>query len=109
MRALARKLYDAAVRAADPALAVRRHFHDRAPAAPAAGGQTILIAIGKAAPAMLAEAMAHVSGPMTALAVTHDGNGRDIPGARVLTAGHPEPDEAGLAAGRDIVALVDRA
>lgn len=109
MRALARKLYDAAVRAADPALAVRRHFQDHPPAGPAAGGQTILIAIGKAAPAMLAEAMAHVPGPVTALAVTHDGNGRDIPGARVLTAGHPEPDEAGLAAGQEIIALLDRA
>ncbi|WP_199257557.1 glycerate kinase type-2 family protein, partial [Paracoccus binzhouensis] len=109
MRALARKLYDAAVRAADPALAVRRHFQSHPPAAPAAGGQTILIAIGKAAPAMLAEAMAHVRGPVTALAVTHYGNGREIPGARVLTASHPEPDEAGLQAGREIVALLDRA
>ncbi|MFC3571633.1 glycerate kinase type-2 family protein [Paracoccus simplex] len=109
MRALARKLYDAAVRAADPALAVRRHFQSHPPAAPAAGGQTILIAIGKAAPAMLAEAMVHVPGPVTALAVTHYGNGREIPGARVLTASHPEPDEAGLQAGRDIIALLDRA
>lgn len=109
MRALARKLYDEAVRAADPALAVRRHFDKHPPAELPAGGRNILIAIGKAAPAMLAEAMGYVPGPAEALAVTHDGNGRDIPGARVLTASHPEPDEAGLRAGQEIIALLDGA
>lgn len=109
MRALARQLYDEAVRAADPALAVRRHFGGLPPFAPSAGGRSILIAIGKAAPAMLAEAMRHVPGPIDALAVTHYGNERAIPGARVLAAGHPEPDEAGLRAGQDIIALLDGA
>lgn len=109
MRALARRLYDEAVGAADPALAVRRHF-DRHPSAPVqAGGRSILIAIGKAAPAMLAEAMQHVPAPIEALAVTHHGNARAIPGATVLTAGHPEPDEAGFRAGRQIIGMLDRA
>lgn len=109
MRALARKLYDEAVRAADPALAVRRHFETHPPAELPAGGRNILIAIGKAAPAMLAEAMQHLSGPSVALAVTHHGNGRTIPGAEVLTAGHPEPDEAGLLAGQRIIKMLDGA
>lgn len=109
MRALARKLYDEAVRAADPALAVRRHFETHPPAGVPAGGRNIVIAIGKAAPAMLAEAMRHLPGPTEALAVTHYGNDRTIPGARVLTASHPEPDEAGLRAGREIIALLDGA
>lgn len=109
MRALARKLYDEAVRAADPALAVRRHFDKHPPAALPAGGRNILIAIGKAAPAMLAEAMQHVPAPSVALAVTHQGNGRKIPGAVVLTAGHPEPDEAGLRAGQSIIEMLDGA
>lgn len=108
-RALARTLYDAAVRAADPALAVRRHFAAHPPAALPAGGRSLVIAIGKAAPAMLAEAMRHVPAPVVALAVTHHGNGRAIPGATVLTAGHPEPDAAGLDAGRRIVAMLDGA
>lgn len=107
MRALARKLYDEAVRAADPALAVRRHFDKHPPAALPAGGRNILIAIGKAAPAMLAEAMQHLPEPRLALAVTHYGNDRTIPGATVLTAGHPEPDEAGLRAGQRIVQMLD--
>ncbi|MFC3838295.1 glycerate kinase type-2 family protein [Paracoccus rhizosphaerae] len=109
MRALARALYDEAVRAADPALAVRRHFDKQPPAPLPAGGRNILIAIGKAAPAMLAEAMRHVRAPVLALAVTHHGNDRAIPGATVLSAGHPEPDEAGLQAGRRIIELLDGA
>lgn len=109
MRALARTLYDAAVRAADPALAVRRHFDKHPPAALPAGGRSIMIAIGKAAPAMLAEAMRHVPSPTVALAVTHYGNERTVPGATVLTAGHPEPDEAGLQAGRRIIQMLEEA
>ncbi|GHG31522.1 hydroxypyruvate reductase [Paracoccus aerius] len=106
MRALARKLYDEAVRAADPALAIRRHFNKQPPAQLAAGGRNILIAIGKAAPAMLAEAMQHVRAPVVALAVTHYGNDRAMPGATVLSAGHPVPDEAGLRAGQRIMEML---
>lgn len=54
---------------------------------------------------MLAEAMQHVPQPLVALAVTRYGNDRTISGATVLTASHPEPDEAGLAAGRRIIEL----
>lgn len=104
MRAMAQRLFAAAVKAADPALAVRKHFQRH----PDTGG-TILIAVGKAAPAMLAEAMAHLPDARIALAVTHEGNGSDIPGARVLTASHPVPNDAGLQAGREILAALDAA
>ncbi|WP_323718605.1 glycerate kinase type-2 family protein [Paracoccus aminovorans] len=107
MRALAGRLYAAAVTAADPALAVRRHF-ERHPD-PGVAGHSTLIAVGKAAPAMLAEAREHVRGPVTALAVTHEGNETTVPGARVLTASHPVPSESGLQAGREILALLDAA
>lgn len=109
LRALARHLYDQAVLAADPALAVRRHFETHPPAAPLAGGNDILIAVGKAAPAMLREAMRHVPHAATALAVTHYENEQAVEGARVLTAGHPEPDENGLKAGQEIIAILDAA
>ncbi|WP_265500420.1 glycerate kinase type-2 family protein [Paracoccus beibuensis] len=109
LRTLARHLYDQAVLAADPALAVRRHFEMHPPAAPMAGRKDILIAIGKAAPAMLREAMRHVSHAATALAVTHYENEQAVEGARVLTAGHPEPDENGLRAGQEIIAILDAA
>lgn len=104
-RPFARRLYDAAVTAADPALALRRQV--AISPMPQGAGRTLLIAVGKAAPAMLAEAMTHLSGPVEALAVTHHENPRDVPGARVLRAGHPVPDAAGFAAGRAVMDLLD--
>jgi glycerate 2-kinase len=104
MRAMARRLFAAAVGAADPALAVRRHFLARPDT-----DASILIAVGKAAPAMLAEAMAHLPGARLALAVTHRGNETRIPGARVLAAGHPLPDDAGIEAGRAVLSALDGA
>lgn len=109
MRALARQLYDRAVEAADPARAVHQHFADHPPADTVAGGHSYVIAIGKAAPAMLGEALRHIPGPVTALGVTHHQNAQEVPGARILTAGHPEPDQAGLDAGREVIALLEKA
>ncbi|WP_372835387.1 glycerate kinase type-2 family protein [Puniceibacterium confluentis] len=105
LRATARTLFDAAVTAADPALAVRRQLA-RMPL-PQSAGRTVLIAVGKAAPAMLAEALKHVTGPHEALAVTHHENTQKVPGARVLNAGHPVPDAAGAAAGQAVMELLD--
>lgn len=107
LRTLARTLFDAAVEAADPALALRRHLAEHP--LPAASGRTLLIAIGKAAPRMLREAMAQVSGPVEALAVTHHENTTDVPGARVLRAGHPVPDASGAAAAEEVIALLSSA
>lgn len=109
MRALARTLYDQAVKAADPARAVRRHFDLHPPAASVAGGRVFLIAIGKAAPAMLAEAMRQIPDAAAAIAVTHHENNQTVADARILKAGHPVPDEAGLKAGQDIAALLGQA
>lgn len=108
-RSLARRLYDQAVLAADPALAVRQYFENHPPSALPDGGTDLLIAIGKAAPAMLREALRHLTPGATALAVTHYENDQTVVGARVLTASHPEPDEAGLNAGQEIIAALDRA
>lgn len=109
LRVLAQHLYDQAVLAADPALAVRRHFETHPPAPAPAGGADILIAIGKAAPAMLREAMRHVPDASCAMAVTHYENDQTIEGAQVLTAGHPEPDDNGLRAGQQIIQVLDAA
>ncbi len=104
MRALARSMFDRAVAAADPARAVRRHLGTHP--LPPADGRWIVIAIGKAAPAMLTEALRHVPGPVTALGVTHHENAGTVAGADILTAGHPVPDRAGLAAAERIVGLL---
>lgn len=97
----AKHLFARAVEAADPALAVRRALADHPLPDPA--GALHLIAIGKAAPAMLKEALAHVDRSCEALAVTHYQNDMDVPGATVLRSNHPVPDEAGLQAGEEIL------
>ena len=107
LRTTARLLFDAAVKAADPAVAVRRGFAENPPAA--AQGRTILIAIGKAAPAMLREALDHVPNPDIALAVTHHENTSDVPGAKIMRAGHPVPDAAGAAAADRVIQILDAA
>jgi len=111
LRTHARALFDRAVAQADPTAALDRFLTHNSPlprpTRPA--GQTLLIAIGKAAPAMMRAALRHVTGPHTALCVTHHENTAPCPGATVLHAGHPVPDAAGLAAGQAVMALLDGA
>ena len=109
LRTYARHLFDAAVSAADPAQAVRRGLAlaDLPPQAP--DGRTFLIAIGKAAPAMLGEAMAGLPDAHAALAVTHHENEATLDGVELLRAGHPVPDEAGARAARRVMELLSEA
>lgn len=109
MRQTAADLFSAAVKAADPGLAVTTHLASHPVALPKPGGQTLVIAIGKAAPAMLRAALDHIPGPVTALGVTHHENTDQIPGVTILTAGHPVPDADGLRAGEQILRLLDAA
>ncbi len=102
-------MFDKAVAAADPSGAVRRHL-ERSPLAPLPSeGRTYVIAIGKAAPAMLGAALDNIAGPVTALGVTHHENGQTISGAEILTAGHPVPDQAGHDATRRVISLLKQA
>lgn len=97
----ARALFNAAVEAADPAIALRKALARNPMPNPA--GALHVIAIGKAAPAMLKEALTHVKRPCKALAVTHYENQMKVQGAEVLRSAHPVPDEAGLRAGQEIM------
>ncbi len=99
-RALARRLFDAGLAAADPAAGVARALAGYA----RPRGRLALVAVGKAALRMADAALAAV-GPASALVVTNDGNAGDLPGATVLAAGHPVPDDRGLEAGRRALAL----
>ncbi len=109
LRTQARLLFDAAVKAADPAHAVRRGLTDVPVPAPKPGGRTFLIAIGKAAPAMLGEAMTAFPDAHAALAVTHHENDATLEGAELLRAGHPVPDEAGARAAQRVMDLLSNA
>ena len=107
LRNLARALFDMGVRAADPAAAVHDTLRATPPAA-APGGRSILVAVGKAACPMIEAALAHIpdAQPRAALAVTNYENHREVAGCEVLAAGHPVPDENGLAAGRRVIELL---
>lgn len=106
LRDQARALLDVAIDAANPRTAMRRALVENPLPQPAADGQTIVIAVGKAAPAMLAETLEHVTGPCQTLCVTHRGNEATVPGAEVLYASHPVPDAGGLKAGQRVMALL---
>ncbi len=109
LRDSAAAIFAAAVTAAEPSASLRGRLKTAPLPLPKQGGRSILIAIGKAAPAMMTEALKHVRGEYIALAVTHAGNQTHVPGATVLTSAHPIPDERGLKAGRQIIALLNAA
>jgi len=97
-------LFQCAVTQADPAAALAAALA-RSPL-PQPAGTTILIAIGKAAPAMMGAALRHVTGPHRALCITHHGNPAPCTGATLMQSGHPVPDAAGLAAGAAVIDLL---
>ena len=98
-RALLRSLFDAAVAAADPALILPEHL----PKPPK--GRTIVVGAGKAAAAMAAAVEKHWRGPLEGLVVTRVGHGAPTKRIRVVEAGHPNPDAAGMAAAGEILAM----
>lgn len=104
LRDIARALFDAGVRAADPFAAVTRELQ-AAPLPYLSGGQHIILAIGKAAGAMVKAAIPHVpeGNIFRAIVVTNYENAKEIPGCTVIAAGHPLPDENGLAASELII------
>lgn len=96
-RAFLSALFEAAVSAADPYLAIKAHL----PKPPK--GRTVVIGAGKGA-AQLARAFEQQwTGPLTGVVVTR--YGYDVPCDRitVLTAAHPVPDQAGLDASHQIL------
>ncbi len=107
LRDLAKSLFDAAVQAADPALAVRRALTEN-PLPPVTDGRYIIVSIGKAACAMAEEALRHVpeGAKFRAIAVTNYENKRDVPGCEVMASGHPTPDANGARAAREITQIV---
>ncbi|MDX1780003.1 MAG: glycerate kinase [Thalassovita sp.] len=91
-RAFLTRLFDAAIRAADPETALRSHL----PAKPK--GRTVVIGAGKGS-AQLAAAFEDLWGdPVEGVVVTRYGYGCDCRNVKVLEAAHPVPDEAGLRA-----------
>ncbi|KPV40444.1 hypothetical protein AN478_06530 [Thiohalorhabdus denitrificans] len=105
MRADAEAALSAALATADPARGVAEWLRDHPRAGP---GRRVVVAMGKAACAMAAGAVAEGGvDPADVLVITKDGHGARCPeGARFLEAGHPRPDGRSLAAGAAILEWV---
>nr|WP_316653377.1 DUF4147 domain-containing protein [uncultured Gellertiella sp.] len=106
LRADAAALFAAAVRAADPAGAVEAALRARRAEIDAAR-RIILVAFGKAASPMIRAALPFaVSKLKVAIALTNYENAGAVEGVTVMAAGHPIPDDNGVAGARAIEAAV---
>ena len=101
-------LIRAGIAAADPGAAVARGMAAVLENPPGAGGRWQVIALGKAARAMAEAALTVLPGAET-LVVTNAGNDTPLTGARVMRAGHPQPDDGGAAAAAEVVARLGAA
>src|SRR3954470_16652125 len=105
-RPLLRAIYDAAVAAAHPDAVLASHLR------PVPEGRVIVLAAGKGAAAMAAAAERHYldalelqPSRLTGIATTRHGHGVPTRRMKVIEAGHPVPDEAGLQAASDTLKL----
>src|SRR3954465_11331065 len=109
-RPLLRAIYDAAVAAAHPDVVLAAHLR------PLPKGRVICPAAGKGAAAMAAAAERHYldalemePSRLTGIATTRHGHGVPTRRIKVIEAGHPVPDEAGLKAAVDTLKLAAEA
>jgi glycerate 2-kinase len=108
-RELLQSLFWAAVKTAQPSQCVPSNLP-----APPTRGRLVILAAGKAAGAMTETAERHYLAQMPAdrligIAVTRHGYGRPTRHIPVIEAGHPVPDEAGLAGTERALTLADAA
>lgn len=100
---LLRRMFEAAIASAQPALCVPRHL----PQPHEVGrGRLIVIGAGKASAAMARAVEQHWPGPLSGLVVTRYGYAQPCDRIEIVEAAHPVPDEAGLVAAQRMLQLV---
>jgi hydroxypyruvate reductase len=109
-RPLLRAIFDAAVAAAHPDVVLSAHLR------PVPKGRVICLAAGKAAAAMAAAAERHyldelglAPSRLLGIATTRHGHGVPTRRIKVIEAGHPVPDEAGLKGAEESLRLAEGA
>ncbi|AYD03879.1 glycerate kinase [Neorhizobium sp. NCHU2750] len=101
-RQLLARLFDEAVKAADPIYGIRKYLPT-----PPAKGRTVVIGAGKGAAQMAAALETVWNGPpLTGIVVTRYGYGCHTEAIEIVEAAHPVPDEAGLVASRRLIETV---
>ncbi len=102
-RDLLRRMFDAAIASAQPALCVPPYL----PSPDSLGkGRLIVIGAGKASAAMARAVEDHWSGPLSGLVVTRYGYGVPCQRIEIVEAAHPVPDAAGLVAAQRMLQVV---
>ena len=101
-QALLRRMFEAAIASAQPALCLPPYL----PSPPPPGGRMIVIGAGKASAAMARAVEDHWDGPIEGLVVTRYGYAVSCRHIEIVEAAHPVPDAAGLAAAQRMLALV---
>ena len=104
-RDLLRRMFDAAVEAAQPDHCVPPHL-DALRSSSGGGGRLIVIGAGKASAAMARAVERHWPGELSGLVVTRYGYAVPCERIEIVEAAHPVPDAAGLHAAERIMALV---
>src|SRR3982074_1749162 len=109
-RPLLRAIFDAAVAAAHPDVVLAAHLRS------APNGRVICLAAGKAAAAMAAAAERYYldelglePSRLSGIATTRHGHGVPTRRSKVIEAGHPVPDEAGLKGAEDSLRMAEGA
>src|ERR1700710_1413702 len=109
-RPLLRAIFDAAVAAAHPDVVLAQHLR------PPPKGRVICLAAGKGAAALAAAAERHYLDTLeldptrlVGIATTRHGHGVPTRRIRVVEAGHPVPDEAGLQGAAESLQLAAQA
>src|SRR3954463_11268310 len=109
-RPLLRAIFDAAVAAAHPDVVLSAHLR------PLPNGRVICLAAGKAAAAMAAAAERHYLDELgiepsllSGVATTRHGHGVPTRRIKVIEAGHPVPDQAGLKGAEESLRLAEGA
>lgn len=98
---LLRRMFDAAIAAAQPALCVPRHLTVMPK------GRLVVIGAGKASAAMARAVEDHWTGPLSGLVVTRYGYAVPCQRIEIIEAAHPVPDAAGEMAARRLLQTVE--
>ena len=102
-QALLRRMFDAAIASAQPALCIPPHLPD---ARTLGTGRLVVIGAGKASAAMARAVEDHWKGPLTGLVVTRYGYAVPCERIEILEAAHPVPDAAGQRAAERLLQFV---